>query len=398
MMQKDDKDEGFKENSYIDDESKHSEAKNQGDQSRLHELQSFEARSATIDRKSRLHELQSVEARSATVDRKSRLHELQSVEARSATVDRKSRLHELLRLWKEYTVNQQIDDTTIKEIASELCTLLVKTKSYEALVAFLSNLPSGYVDESSNENIIRAKLSVALFKKETVTVYKILKEHKFESDTEDLIKIWDEAHYIDEEKRTKRKLTPLARFRVRKRFPPPKSICWNGIRKTNTLPREATSFLKAWLADHLNDPYPSALEKQRLAEISGLTQAQVKTWFANARRRGKNFDDEKKFDESWSLISTHDEIRRSVLKYDDHLKNDDTTAHANNVLSNAMQNLLPTPGVVHSVRALHQQYRCHDYPLDRYINNDINQSHEHTARILDEYNTSVYYAPACYLH
>jgi len=29
--------------------------------------------------------LQSVEARSATIDRKSRLHELQSVEARSAT-------------------------------------------------------------------------------------------------------------------------------------------------------------------------------------------------------------------------------------------------------------------------------------------------------------------------
>ena len=41
---------------------------------------------------------------------------------------------------------------------------------------------------------------------------------------------------------------------------------------------------------HLNDPYPTAYEKQELAKMSGLSVAQVKTWFANARRRSKRFN------------------------------------------------------------------------------------------------------------
>ena len=42
----------------------------------------------------------------------------------------------------------------------------------------------------------------------------------------------------------------------------------------------------------LQDPYPSANEKQQLARISGLSHAQVKTWFANARRRSKSNSEE----------------------------------------------------------------------------------------------------------
>ena len=93
---------------------------------------------------------------------------------------------------------------------------------------------------------------------------------------------------MDEEKQTGKKMTALSRFRCRKKFPPPLTICASGVRKTNTLPREATRCLRAWLQNHSNDPYPSAIEKQELAKISGLTQSQVKTWFANARRRGKS--------------------------------------------------------------------------------------------------------------
>ncbi|KAF1743895.1 hypothetical protein MXB_2717 [Myxobolus squamalis] len=42
--------------------------------------------------------------------------------------------------------------------------------------------------------------------------------------------------------------------------------------------------MRAWLNNHLNDPYPSSHEKQKLAEDCNKSYIQVCTWFANARR------------------------------------------------------------------------------------------------------------------
>ncbi|XP_039353604.1 iroquois-class homeodomain protein IRX-3-like [Mauremys reevesii] len=49
--------------------------------------------------------------------------------------------------------------------------------------------------------------------------------------------------------------------------------------------RESTGALKAWLGQHLRNPYPSKGEKVLLAGTSKLSLGQVSTWFANARRR-----------------------------------------------------------------------------------------------------------------
>ena len=51
--------------------------------------------------------------------------------------------------------------------------------------------------------------------------------------------------------------------------------------------REATSTLKAWLQEHIKNPYPTKGEKIMLAIITKMTLTQVSTWFANARRRLK---------------------------------------------------------------------------------------------------------------
>ena len=102
-----------------------------------------------------------------------------------------------------------------------------------------------------------------------------------------MVEFWDQAHYIEEELRQKKTLTPLSRFRVRRRNPPPRTICASGVRKTSSLPKDATAKLKTWYFNHESDPYPTVLEKQQLARVTGLTIAQVKTWFANARRRSK---------------------------------------------------------------------------------------------------------------
>lgn len=51
--------------------------------------------------------------------------------------------------------------------------------------------------------------------------------------------------------------------------------------------RESTATLKAWLFEHIKNPYPTKGEKIMLAIITKMTLTQVSTWFANARRRLK---------------------------------------------------------------------------------------------------------------
>lgn len=51
--------------------------------------------------------------------------------------------------------------------------------------------------------------------------------------------------------------------------------------------RESTSALKAWLSEHLKNPYPTKGEKIMLAIVTKMSLTQVSTWFANARRRLK---------------------------------------------------------------------------------------------------------------
>ena len=106
-------------------------------------------------------------------------------------------------------------------------------------------------------------------------MYQFFFQNNSFEESEDLIKAWDESNYIEEENRLQKSLTPLARFRVRKRHPPPKTICPTGMRKMASLPKGATRILKQWLIEHFTDPYPSGDEKNALAKLSGLTPNQV---------------------------------------------------------------------------------------------------------------------------
>ena len=40
-----------------------------------------------------------------------------------------------------------------------------------------------------------------------------------------------------------------------------------------------------WFHDHSGCPYPGYSERELMAQQTGLTHAQIRTWFANARRR-----------------------------------------------------------------------------------------------------------------
>jgi len=51
--------------------------------------------------------------------------------------------------------------------------------------------------------------------------------------------------------------------------------------------REVIRTLKNWLAVHQQHPYPREDDLAMLQQRTGLNQAQLANWFANARRRGK---------------------------------------------------------------------------------------------------------------
>jgi hypothetical protein len=54
------------------------------------------------------------------------------------------------------------------------------------------------------------------------------------------------------------------------------------------LPEEAVERLNEWFESHINHPYPTTEEKQRLADDCGITTKQVNSWFCNRRNRSQN--------------------------------------------------------------------------------------------------------------
>jgi hypothetical protein len=53
----------------------------------------------------------------------------------------------------------------------------------------------------------------------------------------------------------------------------------------NKIPKRALGTLKTWLSDHYQDPYPSSIEKIKIAEEAGISVKQVQNWFTNIRGR-----------------------------------------------------------------------------------------------------------------
>ena len=51
------------------------------------------------------------------------------------------------------------------------------------------------------------------------------------------------------------------------------------------MPKHVTQYLRSWLQEHVDHPYPSEDEKRALAEHTNLNMNQISNWFINARRR-----------------------------------------------------------------------------------------------------------------
>ncbi|XP_041584353.1 anomalous homeobox protein isoform X2 [Vulpes lagopus] len=101
--------------------------------------------------------------------------------------------------------------------------------------------------------------------------------------SQELVQLWNDIHYRLVMKRLGVvALTPVQKFRCRKRNPPPPSLCPGGLKSRN-FPREVRQKLHDFASGV--SPNPSKVEREHLALETSLTVEQVYNWFANYRRR-----------------------------------------------------------------------------------------------------------------
>lgn len=175
---------------------------------------------------------------------------------------------------------------TVGQVAS-VCETLEESGDIERLARFLWSLPVAHpnIQElNESEAVLRARAIVAFHAGHYRELYAILERHKFTKDSHGKLQaMWLEAHYQEAEKLRGRPLGPVDKYRVRKKFPLPRTI-WDGEQKTHCFKERTRSLLREW---YLQDPYPNPGKKRELASATGLTPTQVGNWFKNRRQRDR---------------------------------------------------------------------------------------------------------------
>ncbi|KAM9435635.1 homeobox protein six1b [Clarias gariepinus] len=164
-----------------------------------------------------------------------------------------------------------------------VCEVLQQGGNLERLGRFLWSLPA--CDHlHKNESVLKAKAVVAFHRGNFRELYKILESHQFSPHNHPkLQQLWLKAHYIEAEKLRGRPLGAVGKYRVRRKFPLPRTI-WDGEETSYCFKEKSRGVLREW---YTHNPYPSPREKRELAEATGLTTTQVSNWFKNRRQRDR---------------------------------------------------------------------------------------------------------------
>ncbi|XP_023310530.1 homeobox protein SIX1-like [Anoplophora glabripennis] len=164
-----------------------------------------------------------------------------------------------------------------------VCEVLQQAGNVERLGRFLWSLPA--CDKlHNNESVLKAKAIVAFHRGNFKELYKLLESHTFSPHNHAKLQaLWLKAHYIEAERLRGRPLGAVGKYRVRRKFPLPRTI-WDGEETSYCFKEKSRSVLRDC---YKHNPYPSPREKRELAEATGLTTTQVSNWFKNRRQRDR---------------------------------------------------------------------------------------------------------------
>ncbi|XP_011291318.1 protein sine oculis [Musca domestica] len=164
-----------------------------------------------------------------------------------------------------------------------MCEALQQKGDIEKLTTFLCNLPASELFKN-NESVLRARAIVAYHRGQFHEVYNLLESHCFSIKYHaDLQNLWFKAHYKEAEKVRGRPLGAVDKYRLRKKYPLPKTI-WDGEETVYCFKEKSRNALKDC---YLTNRYPTPDEKKTLAQKTGLTLTQVSNWFKNRRQRDR---------------------------------------------------------------------------------------------------------------
>lgn len=164
-----------------------------------------------------------------------------------------------------------------------VCEVLQQGGNIDRLARFLWSLPA-CEHLHKNESVLKAKAVVAFHRGNFKELYKMLESNNFAPHNHPKLQaLWLKAHYIEAEKLRGRPLGAVGKYRVRRKFPLPRTI-WDGEETSYCFKEKSRTVLREW---YQHNPYPSPREKRELAEATGLTTTQVSNWFKNRRQRDR---------------------------------------------------------------------------------------------------------------
>ena len=175
---------------------------------------------------------------------------------------------------------------TATQVAA-VCETLEESGDIDRLGRFLWSLPVAHPhlkDLTKQEAVLRARALVAFHLGNFRELYTLIECNRYtRASFPKLQALWLEAHYQEAERLRGRPLGPVDKYRVRKKFPFPRTI-WDGEQKSHCFKERTRSLLRE---AYLQDPYPNPSRKRELAQATTLTPTQVGNWFKNRRQRDR---------------------------------------------------------------------------------------------------------------
>ncbi|XP_065344034.1 homeobox protein six1 [Cloeon dipterum] len=164
-----------------------------------------------------------------------------------------------------------------------ICDALQQAGETSKLTNFLWSLPPTELLRG-HEAVLRARACVAFHREAFQELYAVLESFSFSPKYHgELQQLWFRAHYREAEKIRGRPLGAVDKYRLRKKFPLPKTI-WDGEETVYCFKERSRTALKEC---YIQNRYPTPDEKRALARRTGLTLTQVSNWFKNRRQRDR---------------------------------------------------------------------------------------------------------------
>lgn len=164
-----------------------------------------------------------------------------------------------------------------------VCEALLQAGHAGRLSRFLGALPPAERLRGSDP-VLRARALVAFQRGEYAELYRLLESRPFPAVHHAFLQdLYLRARYHEAERARGRALGAVDKYRLRKKFPLPKTI-WDGEETVYCFKERSRAALKAC---YRGNRYPTPDEKRRLATLTGLSLTQVSNWFKNRRQRDR---------------------------------------------------------------------------------------------------------------